>query len=823
MKPRFAKKLPCPLPVTMTVSKWSGWFAACVLPVALSSAAAGGENRAGEHFRQHIRPILSQYCYDCHGDGMSKGNVAFDGFKSDDELLARRDLWFAALKNLRAGLMPPEKKPRPSAEELRRIEQWIKQEAFGIDPKNPDPGRVTIRRLNRVEYRNTIRDLMGVEFNSEVEFPPDDTGGGFDNLGEVLTLSPLLMEKYMQAAANIVGRAVPTVAKVMPEQTFAGDAFRGKEGSAGGDRFSFYNEARLAHGVTVKQSGRYRVVVELEVRGAFDFDPGRCRVVFQLDGQERFKEEYAWHESRRYTHTFEEEWQSGEHQLAFDLHPLTPASERRNPLDLRIVSVQVQGPLAEQHWTRPENYPRFFPKGPAPESPAKRADYAREILREFAGRAFRRPVDDATVKKLAALAGSFSGQPGKTFEAGIARAMMAVLASPRFLFRVEETMPGRARETFPWVDEYSLAARLSYFLWSTMPDEELTRLAARGELRKNLPAQLQRLLADPRSQSLVRHFTGQWLQARDVEFVPIDARVVLGAGLRQRGGPRIEFDAALRRAMRNETEMLFAHVLHEDHSVLELIDASYTFLNQRLASHYGIEDVKGEQMRRVELPAGSPRGGLLTQGTVLTVTSNPTRTSPVKRGLFILENILGTPVPPPPPNVPDLEEARKEFKDREPTLRETLEMHRAKPLCNSCHNRMDPLGLALENFNALGIWRDKEAGQPIDSTGKLITGEPFASVHELKHILTNERHLDFYRCLTEKLLTYALGRSLEYSDVETVDQIVERLEREHGRFSALLDGIVESAPFQKQRNRPVVAAAAPNQKSSPGVQPRTKP
>jgi hypothetical protein len=270
-------------------------------------------------------------------------------------------------------------------------------------------------------------------------------------------------------------------------------------------------------------------------------------------------------------------------------------------------------------------------------------------------------------------------------------------------------------------------------------------------------------------------------------------------------GPRVEFDRDLRLAMRRETEMLVGHVLREDKSVLELIDSNYTFLNERLAQHYGIKDVTGRDMRKVELPADSPRGGILTHGSVLTVTSNPTRTSPVKRGLFILENIVGSPPPPPPEAVPDLEDSEKEFKDRQPTLREVLEVHRRNALCSSCHTRMDPLGLALENFNALGMWREKERGQAIDTVGELITGEPFKNVRDLKKIIRDNRRSDYYRCLTEKLLTYALGRGLEDYDVEAVDRIVERLEKEDGRMSALITGIVESAPFQKRRSAAMVA------------------
>jgi hypothetical protein len=316
------------------------------------------------------------------------------------------------------------------------------------------------------------------------------------------------------------------------------------------------------------------------------------------------------------------------------------------------------------------------------------------------------------------------------------------------------------------------------------------------------------MLKDQRAQALVRNFTGQWLQARDVEFVPIKGRIELGPDAPRNRDGRIEFDSGFRRAMRSETELYFDHVLQGDRSLLELIDSDYTFLNERLAQHYGIPGVTGEQMRLVRLAAGSVRGGVLTQGAVLAVTSNPTRTSPVKRGLFILDNILGTPPPPPPANVPNLEDAKKEFKGREPRLSEMLAIHRENKVCSSCHNRMDPLGLAFENFNALGGWRDTEARQPIDASGELASGEKFTDVKALKKLLVGPRRADFYRCIAEKMLTYALGRGLEFYDVETVDAISARLEQEQGRISVLLNGVIESSAFQNQRIRPAPTAVS---------------
>ncbi|MGH7943541.1 MAG: DUF1592 domain-containing protein [Opitutaceae bacterium] len=814
------------------------------------------ESTAAASFEKTVRPILAKYCYDCHGNGLDKGGVSFDEYSLAAEIVGKRDLWLAALKNVRGGLMPPREDaeiPRPSVDEINTLANWIKYEAFGTNPKDPDPGRVTARRLNRVEYRNTIRDLMGIDFNSEVEFPPDDSGNGFDNNGDVLTISPLHLEKYLAAAEAIVERAVPKVSRIMRERIATGREFRSEGGGQTGEQLTAKRAAMVSRTFTVERAEKYQVSIELEAHGSFDFDPAHCRLICRIDNEERFVEDVGWSERRTLKHDFELDWKAGSHVISFEVVPLPPvevaaavgslpsatvagnvletstgaqpgtapstgirpnaqrrgAESRPAPtnVSIRIQSVEVRGPLNPDFWMPPENYAAFFPEGPAPAGEAARDRYAAELLRTFATRAFRRPVDNRKVEQLAGIARDLYTQPGRTFEEGVGRAMMAVLGSPRFLFRVEQPEPAKAGGRFAPVDEYALASRLSYFLWSTLPDEELFKLAERGELRRELRPQLARVLKDPRSQAFVRNFTGQWLQARDVEFVPINARIVLGPNAPKNKDGRVDFDSAFRKLMRSETEMYFEHLIREDRSILDLVDSDYTFLNERLARHYGIPDVSGDGMRLVQLPPDSPRGGVLTQGTVLSVTSNPTRTSPVKRGLFILENILGMPPPPAPPNVPDLEESRKEFEGREPKLSEMLAVHRSNKLCSSCHQRMDPLGLAMENFNALGGWRETDARQPIEPAGELITGEKFADVRELKRVLRRDRKSDVFRCLTEKMLTYALGRGLEHYDVHTVDEIVAQLEREDGRMSVLITGIVESAPFQKQRVERGVATA----------------
>jgi mono/diheme cytochrome c family protein len=848
---------------------WRLWFAPFLVTAALIGESTLGTGLpAAEQFRKDVQPILNKYCSDCHADGAKKGGVSFDEFKSDAALL-QPDLWLHALKNTRAGLMPPKKKPQPTKEDRLTLERWIKYAVFGIDPKDPDPGRVTVRRLNRVEYRNTVHDLLGIDFNADAEFPPDDTGYGFDNIGDVLTISPMLLEKYLAAAQAIVAETVPVVSGVLPEKVIAGNQFRSLAAAnatsgQGGRRAAplylpFDEPAAISNTFRAEQTGTYKLTVDLAVSRTPNSDPSRCRLYFKADDRELLNREFDSQDNNSIRSEFDQHWEQGEHALVFDLSPLAMNDKSgSNALQIRVNSVTVRGPMEKQYWPRPMNYDRFFPRA-IPQAADERRQYARELLDHFATRAFRRAVDTKTVNRLVKLAEGVYSQPDKTFEAGVAHAMVAVLTSPRFLFRLEDTVTESSSADWAWVDEYSLASRLSYFLWSSMPDEELFDLAGQGKLRQNLAAQVTRMLEDSRSEALVANFTGQWLQARDVAGLNINARAVFArdaipsaafdaptngpanrlastnltsappvnpqrlnfGNFNRRRGPQPPFqlDGAMKRSMQKEIETFFSHVIHEDRPVLELIRSDYIFANSDLAKIYGLTnmDLRGTELRRVSLPPDSPRGGVLTAGAVLAVTSTPERTSPVKRGLFVLNNFFGLPVPPPPPNIPALEVAEKDFKDRQPTLREALEIHRENALCSSCHSRMDPIGLGLENFNALGVWREKEYGQTIETAGQLVTGETFNSVQEFKRILATTHKTDFYACLTEKLLTYALGRGVEYYDTETVDQIVKRIEQENGHFSALLHGIIESAPFQKRRTRANATLAESVESTAPAT------
>ena len=473
---------------------WYGLSALLAILVLCERARAGEENPVVDRFESAIQPILIDYCYRCHADGMKKGGLAFDQSAPSD-LVGNRDVWSAVLKNVRAGLMPPPGKPRPSDADLRELAAWIKHDVFRIDPSDPDPGRGTIRRLNRTEYRNTIRDLVGYDFKVEEEFPPDDSGYGFDNIADVLSVSPLLLEKYIQAAESIVAAGVPTISKYMPERIYRGIEFRAPEGGGNGEHMSIYKKARVQRLIIADVDGDYHLAIEISVHGSFDYDPGHCKMTARLDDKELVQADYAWQDGKVYRYWFTEKLEKGDHHLSFDIEPASkpaeptaPKQKKNTSVDVRIQTVKFQGPMDPKHWTHPKNYGRFFPKDEPAPGEADRRDYAREILGRFATQAFRRPVDPQAVERLVAMAERIYRSPGQRFEQGVARAMVAVLASPRFVFRVEATEPAAndpGRKYLP-VDEYTLASRLSYFLWSTMPDQELFQAAGRHELRKNL-------------------------------------------------------------------------------------------------------------------------------------------------------------------------------------------------------------------------------------------------------------------------------------------------------------------------------------------------
>jgi hypothetical protein len=637
---------------------------------------------------------------------------------------------------------------------------------------------VTLRRLNRAEYNNTIRDLVGVDFQPAADFPADDVGYGFDNIGDVLTISPILIEKYLAAAEQIVQQAiVPDPIATAPTRRLERRSFEGAERL--GPRL-LLSRKEAAAPIRFEREGEYLFRVHAFSSLSEDDPP---RLTLLVDEQEVLSELVRATREQPQTYEARARVPAGTRKLVLrHANPRPEVSgqgqggDRKSPL-LLVESVEVRGPVDP-----PPSHQRIITCRPDAQRGVH--ECAREILRTFASRAFRRPVTDEELERLLGLV-KLAQDQGDGFEQSIQLALQAVLTSPHFLFRVERDPepgdPGGVRT----LDDYELASRLSYFLWSSMPDAELFTLAREHRLRDPavLEAQVRRMLRDPKAIALVNNFAGQWLQLRDLAKVTPDPEA-FG-----------EFDEELRAAMLRETELFFQAVMQEDRSILDFLDADFSFINERLARHYGISEVKGSEFRRVSLE-GSGRRGVLMQASILTLTSNPTRTSPVKRGKWILENFLATPPPPPPAGVEELKEDEDAVLSG--SLRQRMEQHRAKPMCAACHSRMDPLGFAFENFDAIGAWRDFDGKFAIDPTGALPGGESFDGARGLAELLKDEKRQDFCRCLTEKLLTYGLGRGLEYYDRCVVEEIADSLAQNDYRFSGLILGIVRSDPFQKR-------------------------
>ena len=757
---------------------------------------------SGAGFKDKVEPILVNYCFDCHGDGTTKGDVSLD-FENPAAAGKDLDLWERVWHNVESRLMPPSDKKQPSAEEIHELTRWIGKDVFKLDPANPDPGRVTVRRLNREEYRYSVLDLLGINYQVEDNFPPDDTGYGFDTIGDVLNLSPLLLEKYLSAAQTIVTSAVPLEAGKIPFRSMKGEEFKRPKKEAPDSQTTakwmpFAKPLRLVATKWFARDGEFKLDLVFKVTGSIEATENTAALRVYAGTQKVAETEIGWDTRDRISLTGKAKLTKGSTEFVIELEPKNPPREGESPLVTRIESLNFQGPLDGSVKEFPAQYKRIMVDGQPPkaEDVEGRRAYAQKILRPLAERAFRRPVDQATVDRLVQIALVTDQQADTLFEEGIRQAVAAILVSPRFLFRAETQPQPNDASKIVMLDEFALASRLSYFLWSSIPDEALLNLARQGQLRAQLTSEIDRMLKDPKADRFISSFVGQWLQSRDVTTVNVIPQVVLKLKSQEEGF-RI-FNGDVRRDMQREAEMLFEYVLHENRPVTELLTADYTFLSEKLAEFYGIDGVKGRDMRKVDLAPDSHRGGILRQGNFLVITSNPSRTSPVKRGLFVLENILATPAPPAPPNVPALEASKKQGL-KNATVRELMEAHRKDALCASCHARMDPLGLAFEHFNAIGQWRPDENGKAIDAAGKLITGETFSDVDQLIQVLATKRKHDVLRATVEKLMVYALGRGLEYYDRPEIDRIVEAVERKNGTLRAVVDEVVASPAFQKRR------------------------
>lgn len=739
---------------------------------------------AASSFKSVAVPFLETHCYDCHGGAKTKADLDLKAIRDDARILQDLKLWRGVLHQVNTGEMPPKKHPaQPTPAQITAFNKAIEDSISRAEAKlPPDPGRVTVRRLNRTEYNNTVRDLLMVDFDPAENFPADDIGHGFDNIGDVLSVSPVHLERYLDAAEGISERAILTTLPKPPERTtFSIFLEPGGYGSENGTRPVTNSVPELWVRHTLKESGQYRFRVRA---GATNVSLESPVTMAMFVGDRELKTVTVTNTPKNWgTFEVELELPAGDHRFRArwaNRDTNVPAQV------LYINEFKVIGPKD----TRTPFMKRLAAIGEGkPE--AARVD---EVVRWFLTRAFRRPPTGEEFSRYAAVFRAGMGTTNSSFESGMGEFVRAALVSPKFLFRVE--LDSRPKATKPQaLDDFQLASRLSYFLWSTMPDDELLDLAAKGRLASQIEPQVRRMLKDPRSAALVRNFGMQWLQLQRLASFQPDPKLFPG------------FDEGLRKSMLRETELFLEEIVREDRSVLELVDADFTYVNRTLARHYGLDSVdfretgrdRGAERRRrdefvrVTLP-DRRRGGLMTQASVLTATSNPTRTSPVKRGKWVLEQILGTPPPPPPPNVPELE-AQKELSG---TLRQRMEQHRTNPSCANCHQQMDALGFAFENFDAIGRFREKDADGAIDPSGELPDGQKFEGPGDLKGLLRGKKDL-VARNVAEKLMTYGLGRGLEFYDERALRKILAELAKNEYRFSSLVVEIVKSDPFRMRR------------------------
>jgi mono/diheme cytochrome c family protein len=795
-------------------------------PSAQPQAAAAAKQALAPQFRlrqeatagQAELALVKQYCVSCHNARARTGGLSLEGL---DPAAAgsHSDIWEKVVIKLRGGMMPPVGMPRPDEPTIQGLAASLEQRIDAQALISPDPGHKPIHRLNRTEYGNAVRDLLDLEVNVADLLPADDESHGFDNIAGVLRISSSLLEQYVTAARRVSSLAVGTDTEVVrlayrvPPDDSQQDEVDGLGlGTRGGFRFRH----------NFPQDAEYELAIAI-VRNFHGYMTGlefAHRVEIAIDGEQVFSAQIGGPEDNLASDRNMsaaalaiDERLKARVRVAAGPHDVGVTFFRRNraqsdePLQLHerhhdlqdmnglpiIEQVTVTGPFDPIGAGDTPSRRRIFtcrPQAPAQEASRRSSQdiqasedgCARTILAALARRAYRRPVTAADLQPLIELYKAGRAE-GSTFDAGIEQALRLVLASPKFLFRAE-TPPAAAGGVGP-VSDLELASRLSFFLWSSIPDEELLRVAERGRLDEPavLQAQVERMLKDPRSRALVDSFATQWLRLRNLRsHTPI-----------ARDFPN--FDNELREAFRIETELFFESIIRQDRSVLDLLNADYTYVNERLARHYGIANVYGSHFRRVKVEQEARRG-LLGHGSILTVTSYPNRTSPVLRGKWVLENILGTPPPAPPPNVPDLEENHP-GEDARP-LRARLEAHRGNPTCASCHRVMDPLGLALENFDGLGQWREKEPGGAINPTGQLADGTPIDGPVALRKAVLERRDM-FVRTLTEKLMTYALGRGIELADKPLVRKVAREAAARDYRWSAIVLGIVRSAPFQMKK------------------------
>ena len=749
--------------------------------------------------------LFNQYCVVCHDDQKRTAGVTLQGLDLNSigdhaQLLER------VLRKVATGQMPPAGMPRPNAARMAEFSKWLETSLDAEAAAHPNPGRPAIHRLNRAEYSNAIRDIFALDINAGAQLPVDDSGYGFDNIGDVLSLSPALLDRYLSLGRKIARLAVGDPTLKPSEEVFEPrrEPNRGVAAavpiraewmsddlpfdSAGGLSVHYYFPLDAEYVIRIRRGALNTPVkvAPFEVRLPIRAGPHTVGVTFPKESLKMESTEPSSARRSAYLSSERPEASSAGMDLRVDGVRVKRFARLDDGLSPPVLNLGIDGPYnATGRGDTPSRAKIFVCH---PEGRAQESQCAQRILASLVRAAYRRPVNEADWKPL--LTFYQNARAKGDFDHGIQKAIEAMLVAPDFLFRVETDPPagaGKGSGLNHRVTDVELASRLSFFLWSSVPDETLLDLAEKSQLSNPavLARQVDRMLDDPRSFAFVSNFAGQWLQIRNLATVRPDPIAFA------------DFDESLRYSMQRETELFFDSIVRENRSILDLLGADYTFLNERLAIHYGVPGVYGSQFRRVAL-TDQNRGGLLGQGSLLTVTSPPNRTSVVQRGKWILDNLLGEPPPPPPADVPALDATTKGA--RKLTLREAMELHRANPACAVCHRNIDPLGFALENYDGIGEWRAKDGESAIDASGKLPDGTQFEGPAGLKKVLATGRRDEFVSTVTEKLLTYGLGRGVEYYDMPAVRAIMRQTEANQYRFRDLILAVVSSVPFQMRRS-----------------------
>jgi Protein of unknown function (DUF1592)/Protein of unknown function (DUF1588)/Protein of unknown function (DUF1587)/Protein of unknown function (DUF1585)/Protein of unknown function (DUF1595)/Cytochrome C oxidase, cbb3-type, subunit III len=763
--------------------------------------------------QQEASEVVNKYCVTCHNDGARTGGLSLQGADLSNPS-KNAEVWERVIRKVRAGAMPPQGMPRPDAAGLDRFASFLENTLDRAAEANPNPGPPSMHRLNRTEYANAIRDLVGLEIDATALLPADDESSGFDNIAAVLRMSPSLMERYLSASWNISREASGNLA-ISPVTI----VYRSRPDLSQDEHIEGLPLGTRG-GMVVKHyfplDAEYIIKMRLW-RNTFDLMRGMedsHQIEIAVDGHREQlvtaggREDFIKMAANPGVYDAEIDKQlTVRLPLKAGTHTITAATILRSHAekddlikpflrttidglditgDPSVDRVSVEGPFNPTGAGNTAARAKIFICTPAKATPAKISDdlpCARKILSALMQRAYRRPLNASDLETPLSFYQRGRNNHG-SFEAGIESALQFILASPEFLVRFEPDPPDLPVGSVYRISDVALASRLSFFLWSTIPDEELVTLAGQNKLHDPtvLKREVERMLADPRSDALVDNFAEQWLFLRNLKSSSPDLEAFP------------DFDDNLRQAMREETKLFFRSIVQEDRSVMDLLNADYTFVNERLARHYGIPGIYGSQFRRVKV-ASDTRRGLLGQGSILTVTSYPNRTSPVQRGKWILTNLLGIPPTPPPPNVPALEENGE---GQTHSVRERMERHRADAVCAGCHKIMDPIGFALENFDAVGQWRTTDDGAPIDPAGTLYNGVKVDGPVALRNMLSSRPQL-FTGVMTEKMLTYALGRGVQYFDMPAVRKVVQQAASNDFRFSSVVLGIVESTPFEMKQ------------------------